>query len=85
MDRGSPRLRGRHQAADPEATGTYAWHGIAYLQNSVTYTFTNGHGSYVGGGFTPLFWALWIGGTVVVGRLWRIAARWRRTDSRTNA
>ncbi len=73
------------KAADPQATGTYDWPGIAYLQNNVTYTLINGHGSYVGGSFTPLFWVLLIVGTVLVGRLWRIAARWRRTDTRTIA
>lgn len=28
------------RAADLHATGTYAWRGIAYLQNNVTYTLT---------------------------------------------
>lgn len=73
------------KAADPHASGTYAWHGIAFLQNDVTFTLTNGDGSYVGGSFTPLFWALLIGGTVFFGRLWRIAAPWRRTDTPTIA
>ena len=73
------------RAVQPDATGSYTWDGIAYLQNDVTYTLTNGHGSYVGGGFTPLFWLLWIAGIILVGRLWRIAARRRRSGARTLA
>jgi hypothetical protein len=69
-------------AARPDATGTYTWDGIPYLQNDVTYTFTHGHGTYAGGGFTPLFWLLWLAGIILVGRLWRIAARWRRSGQR---
>lgn len=61
-------------AANPNATGTYAWHGISYLQHSVTYTFTNGSGSSVGGAWVTktLPWILLIGGTILVGRLWRL-------------
>ncbi len=65
-------------AADPHATGTYAWPGIAYLQDTVTYTLRNGHGSSVGGAWTPLAWALWIVATIAVGRLWRVVTA-RRT------
>jgi hypothetical protein len=65
-------------AADPHATGTFAWSGIGYLQDTVTYTFVDGHGSFVGGAWTPLAWALWAVGTVLVGRLWRILPPWRR-------
>ncbi len=73
------------RAADPNATGSYTWGGIAYLQDDVTYTLSHGHGTYVGGGFTPLFWLLWVAGTVLVGRLWRVAARRRRSAARTVA
>jgi hypothetical protein len=73
------------RAANPDATGSYTWAGIAYLQDDVTYTLSHGHGSYVGGGFTPLFWLLWIAGAVLVGRLWRVAARRRRSGARTLA
>jgi hypothetical protein len=73
------------RAAHPDATGSYTWDGIAYLQNDVTYTLTNGQGSYVGGGFTSLFWLLWMAGIILVGRLWRIAARRRRSGARTLA
>ena len=67
-------------AADPNATGTFTWPGIRYLQDTVTYTFVNGHGSSVGGAWTPLAWAIWILATVMVGRLWRV--RLRRRDGR---
>ena len=63
------------KAAQPHATGIYTWPGIPYLQDQVRYSLTNGHGSYVGGSFTPLFWLLAAVGTVLVGRLWRIATR----------
>jgi hypothetical protein len=65
-------------ATNPSATGTFTWRGIRYLQDTVTYTFVNGEGSYVGGAWTPFAWALWIVATVFVGRLWRVASVWRR-------
>ena len=65
-------------AADPTATGTYTWDGISHLQSTVTYTFTDGHGTSTGGAFTPLFYVLWIVGTILVGRLWRALPLWRR-------
>ncbi|MGZ4410201.1 MAG: hypothetical protein ACXVHL_36570 [Solirubrobacteraceae bacterium] len=65
-------------AAHPAATGTYTWGGISHLQSTVTYTFIHGHGTWTGGAFTPLFYILWIGATVLVGRLWRALPAWRR-------
>jgi hypothetical protein len=65
-------------AAKPDATGTFTWSGLSYVQDTVTYTFVNGKGSYLGGAWTPLAWALWIVATVLVGRLWRVASMWRR-------
>ena len=65
-------------AADPSATGRFAWHGIPYLQDTVTYTFTNGTSSQVGGAWTPVAWAIWIVATVLVGRLWRVIPAWNR-------
>ena len=65
-------------AADPNASGTFTWRGIRYLQDTVTYTFVNGHGSSVGGAWTSFVWAIWIVATVLVGRLWRV--RFRRRD-----
>ena len=59
-------------AADPHATGTFAWNGVSLLQTQVTYTFVNGHGTYTGGAMSPLAWALLIIGTVSAGRLWRL-------------
>jgi hypothetical protein len=65
-------------AANPHATGTFTWRGIDYLQTSVRYTFVDGSGHFVGGAFSPLTWLLWIIGTVLVGRLWRLPSLWRR-------
>lgn len=59
-------------AADPHATGTYAWSGIDHLQSSVTYTLVDGRAEWVGGAWTPLAWVLWAAATIVVGRLWRV-------------
>lgn len=64
-------------AADPSASGTYTWAGISYLQDTVTYTFVDGHGTWVGGAWTPAAWALWIVATILVGRLWRALPWWR--------
>lgn len=58
-------------AGDPEATGTYRWEGIAYLQNEVTYTFAGGEHTFVGGDFSLITWALLVVGFVAVGRVWR--------------
>jgi hypothetical protein len=65
-------------AADPDATGTFTWSGIRYLQDTVTFTFVHGDGDHVGGAWTPLAWAIWIVATILVGRLWRVASVWRR-------
>jgi hypothetical protein len=66
------------RAANPDATGTYTWSGLHYVQSSVTYTFVKGDGSSVGGAWTPLAWAIWVVATVLVGRLWRVVPLWRR-------
>jgi hypothetical protein len=71
------------KAIDPHVTGTYTWAGISYLQSSVTWTFTNGEARSVGGAATPLAWAIWIAGTIAVGRLWRFVKI--RRGSRTAA
>jgi hypothetical protein len=67
--------------ASPNATGTFTWHGIRYLQDTVTYTVVNGKVSFVGGAWTPLAWIIWIAATVLVGRLWRAASTWRRRSA----
>jgi hypothetical protein len=68
-------------AADPNATGTFTWSGIRFLQSSVTFTFTDGRSSQVGGAWTPIAWALWAAGTIAVGRLWRYLPMWRRHEA----
>ncbi|HEV7760618.1 MAG TPA: hypothetical protein VGO78_16555 [Acidimicrobiales bacterium] len=69
-------------AADPQATGTFTWSGIRYLQDTVTYTFVDGRSSFVGGAWTPLAWVLWAAGTVLVGRLWRVVPVWATRSRR---
>lgn len=64
-------------ATASNTTGTFTWPGIRYLQDTVTYTFVNGHGTSVGGAWTPVTWMIWILATVLVGRLWRIRPRRR--------
>jgi hypothetical protein len=59
-------------AVDPHATGTFTWGGISYLQSAVTYVFADGRGDRSGGAWTPLTYALWAIGVVLVGRLWRL-------------
>jgi hypothetical protein len=65
-------------AADPHATGTFAWDGVSLLESRVTYTFVKGHGTYSGGAMTPLAWVLLVVGTVIAGRLWRVVPTLRR-------
>jgi len=69
--------------ANPGATGTFSWRGIRYLQDTVTYSFVDGRSSSVGGAWTPLLWAIWLVGTLLAGRLWRLlpAVRRRRVAS----
>ncbi len=69
-------------ASDPVATGTYTWDGISRLQSTVTYTFVDGRGTWTGGAFTPTFYVLWIGATILVGRLWRALPAWRKSRVR---
>lgn len=72
-------------AADPHITGTFTWGGLDLVQSSVTYTYTNGQGTFVGGAWTPLAWALWIIATILIGRLWRAPLAWRRRRAAARA
>jgi hypothetical protein len=65
-------------AADPGATGTFTWDGIGLFQTQVTYTFSGGHETHVGGALTVFSWVLWIVASICVGRLWRALPWWRR-------
>lgn len=58
---------------------------MGYLQDTVTYTFVHGQGSWVGGALTPLSYGIWIGVSVLVGRLWRFPAMLRRRHRTTVA
>ena len=64
--------------ADPHATGTFTYDGLRYFQTQVTYTFTDGSQTHVGGGFSITTWVLLLVGTVLVGRLWRAIPALRR-------
>lgn len=64
--------------ADPHTTGTLTYHGLRYFQTQVTYTFTNGSQTHVGGGFSITTWVLLLAGTILVGRLWRAIPALRR-------
>jgi hypothetical protein len=66
-------------AASPDATGTFSWPGIAYLQSDVEYTISGGQVEFVGGALTPFAYILLALGAVAVGRLWRLLPGWRRT------
>jgi hypothetical protein len=65
-------------AADPDASGTFTWGGIPYLQTSITYTFVDGESTFSGGALSLLAWAIVLVCTVLTGRLWRAPAAWRR-------
>jgi hypothetical protein len=71
-------------ATSPDATGTFSWAGIGFLQADVDYTVTNGHVEFVGGALTPLAYLLLAIGTVAVGRLWRALPGWRRGGNQTH-
>ncbi|MDH2426598.1 hypothetical protein [Sphaerisporangium sp. TRM90804] len=72
-------------AVDPHADGTFVWPGVSYLQTPTTFTFADGYATQLTGTWTVLTYLLWIGGTIVVGRLWRLlTSRIRRPDSVTH-
>lgn len=64
--------------ADPHATGTFSYDGLRYFQTQVTYTFTDGSETHVGGSFGIATWVLLLVGTVFVGRLWRAIPAFRQ-------
>jgi len=68
-------------ATSPQATGTFSWHGIAYLQSDVDYTIRNGQVDFAGGAMTPLAYVLLAIAAAAVGRLWRLLPGWRRTTT----
>jgi hypothetical protein len=69
-------------ATDTHATGTFTWHGVSFLQDTVIYTFDQGNGSHTGGAWTPLVYVLWLIGTVLCGRLWRLLPWWKHRRAR---
>lgn len=65
-------------AGNPSASGTFTWHGAAFVQSKVTFTVADGGFTQVGGGFSPGGWLLLAVGAIAVGRLWRAVPRLRR-------
>lgn len=59
------------KAADPAASGRFAFGGIAFLQDEVTVTIHGGDTTFQGGAYTPLLWVLLVGSAILVGKLWR--------------
>jgi hypothetical protein len=72
-------------AHDPQATGTFAWNGVSFLQNGMTFTFDQGHSTQTGGTWTPAVWVLLLAGTIACGRLWRLLPAWRARHRPTTA
>lgn len=68
-------------AGQPDASGTFRWPGIAFLQSEVTYTVSGGAHDFVGGAFTPLTYVLLLLGTIWIGHLWRVLPRRRSAAS----
>lgn len=69
-------------AGNPTATGSFTWEGFAHMQTEVTYTFTDGSYTFVGGAWSPLAYLVWIIATILVGRLWRAIPAWQRMNER---
>lgn len=82
LDVGKSAFTSGVAAADPSATGTFVWNGIAYVLQPVTFTFADGtatpQGGLHGGAWTPLVYLFLFVGTVLAGRLWRALPVWRR-------
>jgi hypothetical protein len=78
LDSAARGFRDGITALDPQATGAYLWQGVSYLQHPATITFSNGQADGLGGGWTPLTYAIWLLATVAAGRLWRLPRVRRR-------
>jgi hypothetical protein len=78
---GSAAFRAGVAATTPNATGTFHWHGVSYLINDTTFTYTEGTATSLGGAWTLWAWILMFGGAVLAGRLWRMLPWLRRRPS----
>lgn len=82
LDVGTSAFASGVAAADPQATGTLVWNGVAYVLQPVTFRFSDGtatpQGGLYGGAWTPLVYVCLFAGTVLAGRLWRVLPAWRR-------
>ena len=57
LEVGSSAFRAGILTDQPRATGSFAWNGIPYLLDNVTFTFSNGVSTSVGGAWNPLAYA----------------------------
>ena len=58
-------------AANPHLTGTFQLTGVAYVFRNVTFIFTNGKATEIGGTLLPLVNVYIFALVILVGRLWR--------------
>ncbi len=56
-------------------SGTFAYSGVAYLQNAQTITVNGAEVQLSGGAWTPLAYVVWILIVIFAGRLWRLRRR----------
>jgi hypothetical protein len=71
-------------AAHPGLSGTFTWSGVSYLQSPITFTVDQGNVTQAGGAWTPVVYILWVIGTVVSGRLWRLLPTRSRRQTAPN-
>lgn len=58
--------------------GTSVWDGITHVLAPVTMTFSEGEViGQVGGAWEPLVYVVYLGGALLVGRVWRAWPAWR--------
>lgn len=71
-------------ATGMHADGSYTWGGVTWLQSPLTFVLHEGRTTHVGGAWTPLTYAILLGGAVACGRLWR-ALPGRRNQRRAGS
>jgi hypothetical protein len=69
---GAAAFRAGVASTGQHATGTFHWHGVPYLISDQRFVYLDGKSTSDGGAWTPLVYAIMLGGAVVAGRLWRL-------------